>query len=280
MRFARLLMVSGFILWPAAAPAQSRLLGLDRLHFERVPQVGDRLAVPAHVAALLPRVLESSAPPPDTMDLMTAQDFDVGVQRSGRAIRIRAVMPPDHQRAQETWWALYVEGRRSEVWRYRADGEQAGRAVGNYRLVAVLAPASGGVVLRVDNSMQRQGGLWWVTGKEVVLGVRGDALEFRRVRHAFGLFHGPDGEDSDGTLSVRTEVVDGTRFVTREVDPVPVDRGIACGLGASEQRFGVERFDWERLERAARCLVGREAPVAGTRRLDEPSFIERPPSAR
>ena len=266
------------------AAARVRLEGLDRLYFERVVGLGGQLpaAKPNQdVASLIPDVLAkpefasgTSAAVESDAELLV-RDFALPLRSVKHQVWIREVLDVSNPRISELWWALYDDGRRSDVWYFEASPVRAdGKALSNYRLDSLSTPDKSRAVFRVQGQMFRPGGAWWIVGKEFVFRTSASAVTFAHVRNTFGYFHSYDTDSSGGVLSVSTENEVNGRFEAREIDPVSEDSAGVCGFRDPELAEEWE-FSWQQLAKVARCIVNARGAIVRHRDLRAPSFVER-----
>jgi hypothetical protein len=204
-------------------------------------------------------------------------DFQLPLNTTNHPVWIREVTNVGHPRISGLWWALYDNGRRSDVWYYTATPDRNdGKMLSNYHLDSISIPARDRVVFRVQGEMFRPGGAWWIVGKEFVFRDSSSYILFSRVRNAFGFFHSYDIDDNGGVLSVSTEREINGRFETRELEPVSEKTAHACGFRASDLTEAGEReFSWSKLEKIAGCIMNQRGTAIRYRNLKAGSFVER-----
>lgn len=266
---------------PALSPL--RLQGLDRVYFQHVGGPEDRSAVPPSVGALLPEVILAANSEPKTTakqegddeNEVQVRDFRLPLQRSPRRLFLRQILVDrETSRVTELWWALYDEGRRSDVWYFSANRiENENKALSNYEIESASASGSDSLELRVRGMMFRPQGAFWITGKAFSFSSKGDMLALSRVRNVFGFFRDYDTGDRPPSVDVVTERETGGRFETRSYNSVPDGILRHCQFrNPTEENW---EFTWAQMESTALC-VSQDARVRTSYRgLDEPSFVER-----
>jgi hypothetical protein len=266
----------------SAALSPLRLQGLDRVYFQHVGGPEDRSAMSPSVGALLPEVIlaansepKTTAKQGDDENEVQVRDFRLPLQRSARRLFLRQiVVDRETSRATELWWALYDDGRRSDVWYFSANRmENENKALSNYEIESASASGSDSLELRVRGMMFRPQGAFWITGKAFSFSSQGDTLALSRVRNVFGFFRDYDTGDTPPSIDVVTERETGGRFETRSYNSVPDGVLRHCQFrNPTDENW---EFTWAQMESTALC-VSHEARVRTSyRRLDEPSFVER-----
>ena len=250
------------------ALAAVRLVGLERLYFERVDPV------PPEARAFLPDVLTKAAHEADE-DVAVR---DLPLPGAPRAV-LRQLFDTRHPRIAETWWAVYDHGRRGDVWRYSpASGLADGKALVNLRLEDVSAGEGGSVAIRLAGRMSRPQGAWSIAGKVLTLRPSKDGLAFAHLRNAYGFFHGYDTGGAPPSVAVASERADGDGFEERRLDPAPEAVLARCGFLDLDSEE--EPLTWDALDRAATCVTDAPGHATARRKSDEPSFSERGGTAR
>jgi len=280
-----------------------RLQGLDRVYFKHVVGPGAPLVaaspsrdgrpgvavnvVPSFVVELLPEVVQSAnftvkakANPEnqDDDDEGGIEVRDVRLPPKGwtreaffRQIVASGLSSGISPRINQLWWALYDNGRRSDVWYFAMDPERDRKTLSNYEIDSALSSTNGDLELRVCGSMFRPQGAWWITGKTFRFSLRDDSLLLFRVVNNFGFFHGYDIGDRVVGIDITTETEMPEYFETRTYDSVPNAILRRCGF---RDPMGNE-FDWAADEKAARCVTKNRRARTSHRNLDQPSFVER-----
>jgi hypothetical protein len=250
------------------ALAALRLVGLERMYFERVD------TVPPEMSAFLTDRLTKAAHGADE-DVAVR---DVPLPGADRAV-LREVVDTRHPRIFETWWAVYDGGRRSDAWRYSAsNGLATGKVLVNLRLEDVAAGDGGSVVVRLSGRMSRPQGAWSIAGKVLTLRPSKDGLAFAHLRNAYGFFHAYDTGDVPPSIAVASERADGDGFEERRLDPAPAAALTRCGFSDPDERTVAP--SWDELDRAAACITDSPGHATTRRTRDEPSFSERAGTAR
>jgi hypothetical protein len=271
--------LSMLLLAPPAS-AQMRLAGLERLYFNHVAGPGQPLPKPLPLAPLLPETLGGPGAawkPAENLEApsdLKVHDFELPSPGSKRRLWIREV--ENHgTRIADLWWALYDDGRRSDVWEFVASLDRTDdKVLSNYALDGFSMPEKDVVIFRVRGEMFRPQGAWWVVGKEWSFKVNGSALTLDRVRNVFGFSQGYDTGKKAASLSVSTESESGGRFETRALDAVSKKTQQACGFRDPMEDDGW-RSSWVLQVKAAQCITGKPGAKITFRKLDAPSFIER-----
>ncbi|MCB9497082.1 MAG: hypothetical protein H6686_09390 [Fibrobacteria bacterium] len=162
-----------------------------------------------------------------------------------------------------TWWALYDNGRRSDIWTYDG-GFDFGRIMPNYSLRAVVAGKNGGILLRVEGGVYRNG---YSSFKGIELGFEANStrLALKSVRSAFTYL--------DRTAVVRTEHFQGDEVVEREAKDPSTHHLRTCRFVDPELDDEWE-WNWERLVKEAECITRGRHGVETRRKTSTPSYIE------
>jgi hypothetical protein len=267
----------------SAALPLLRLQGLDRVYFQHVGVPEDRSAMPTSVGALLPEVIQpansqqktAAKKEVDDANDVQVRDFRLQLPPSPRRLFLRQiVVDRETSRITKLWWALYDDGRRSDVWYFSADPMESGdKALSNYEIESASASGSDSLELRVRGMMFRPQGAFWITGKAFSFSSRGDMLALSRVRNVFGFFRGYDSGDRTPSIDVVTERETGGRFETRSYDSVP--NGVLRHCQFRNPLDEKWEFKWARMERTALCVSQETSVRTSYRGLDEPSCVER-----
>jgi hypothetical protein len=281
-----LIIVLTLVISGRVTDAQTRFEGLHRVYFERLSGPGEKLGASPNVATRLPGFVHQpdlpsiyTVPQPFS-DSLTVTDFEIDSVRSSRRLWIREVVDFSHPRIARSWWALYDDGERSDVWAFPPDPERTdGKWLSNYWLTEILTHKDGTAVFRVRGEMSRPFGAWWTTGKEWTFSVGDSAVTLIGVRNAFGFFQGYAISDSmgsytSGTFVVSTELATVDGYTERRLEDPSVDLLRECGFeGASlEELWGLS---WGQHLVIAQCATSGTAAAVSFRRLDSASFIER-----
>ena len=261
----------------SAATAATRLRGLDRVYFEQVA------TVPANLVKFLPEVrratvsrLKTKVADGELEASIEVHDFHLSLRGIPRKLSLRQIVAnQETDRIAEVWWALYDEGKRTDVWHFRADPTRTeNKALSNYEIEAVLVSGGDVVELQVRGTMFRPQGAWWVTGTVFSFSVQDNSLVLFRVRNAFGFFHDYDLGDSVAPIDVSIEHEVGGRFEVLSCDSVSDETLRKCGFRDPllEDDW---MLSWARMERTALCVTRKAKARASSRDFEVPSFIER-----
>lgn len=270
---------------PVALP---RLRGLDRVYFEHLAGPGDLLAVSQNVGLALPEKTQSpitnknpqsGSDEDDTPDTKV-RDFSLPVQQGlGRLLLRQVIQGSETSRIADLWWALYVNGRRSDVWYFRADPDRTeNKRLCNYEIHQVEVLSHGSLKLRVLGTMYRPQGAWEVSMKILHFHIRGNALDLFRVRTEFYIARGYDLGEAPPQIGVLTErEVDG-RFEIRTRENVIEKDFRDCGLrgelpDAMFDRNG--KVKSSTVSATATCVTQKGPSQLSYRGLNDPSFAER-----
>ena len=259
--------------------ASLRLQGLDRVYFSRAAAAGGPLSAPQTARILLPEILDkpryvSTHPKPvDPDGLVFIRDLEFPLGSPGHRVWIREIIDHNHPRISKLWWALYDQGRRSDVWYFTVDPDLAdGKVLSNYRLEDLSLPTKGRAIFRVQGEMDRPGGAWWIVGKEFVFHADDRAIDLVQVRNTFGFFHSYEIGDSAGVLSVSTEREVNGRLEERSMKPVSKAKARACGFRDPSEGWAPS---WQECLRVAQCVTGQREAKIVYRSLKSRSFVER-----
>lgn len=258
--------------------------GLERLYFKHILS-SDLSSAPRSVVALLPEAIESTSSSSkadkkqvtvDGIENETeVRDFALSIQgRSKRSFIRQIVVSRETARINELWWALYDDGRRSDVWYFEMDPQNNDHKVlSNYAIDSVSA-SEHGLELRIHGEMFRPQGAWWITGKVFTFSASGDSLSLWRVRNDYGFFRGYDMGDAPPAIDVTTERETDKDFEIRTYDAVPNALLKRCGFRDPHSEETGES-SWKELERTASCMTSNSRARVSHRGFDEPSFVER-----
>lgn len=268
-----------------AAWAQMKFEGLERLYFERVQMSTPLAKTGLNLAEFFPQKLQLQNQEllnmPDGAGKQETRDAEFGpvyirdiappADASQHRLIIREVVDAQHPRISTSYWALYDEGQRVDVWKYDSGaGSADGKALSNMSLVGIASPEKDTLVLRTYGDMFRPGGYWWVLGKELVFSMKEDAISFARVRNTWGIFK----SNIEGRPGIYTEQEANGRFVKRMSDHVSRKIQKTCGYKDPQMDDGWNS-DWVVLRDVAQCVTSKERAEVSYRALDEPSFMER-----
>lgn len=188
----------------------------------------------------------------------------------GKEVWIREVINHEHPRIFDTWWALYVNEKRTCLWLFNAGwAARDQKALSNYQIDGALQTENDVVTVRVQGSMFRPRGAWWVTGKSFHFSVSDSGLSFLFVTNAFGFFHGYNQGD---TVTASVERLIGTTFLKLDAENVNAETTRSCGF--DDPLVDAVEFNWTALMEAADCIVASAGTHQSTRSLSEPSFGE------
>lgn len=261
------------------SPDHLRLLGLGRLYFRYLGSEAGVKRLDRNIAKLLPRsdserVVGRIEPYPGMSMESMACSGDSG--SDWWAVASRHPLPdlvPGHRlelreagihayvlKDRPIYLALYDNGTRTGIWNYSG---HVGRVLPNYRLHDIRADAEGGIVVRLEGTMFRNG-FWEVKGLEIGMRRQGNSLVVSSVTSPFTMLSGG---------KVGTETVVGSKVVEKSVARVPPRLARVCRLPdpAIDDDWA---FDWQRLTKSARCVVLRGKAETASRKLGEPSFVE------
>jgi hypothetical protein len=203
------------------------------------------------------------------------RDFRLPLQGSPNELSLRQIQIGAEFRITELWWALYVNGQRSDVWYFSAKPDRTeNKFLSNDEIEAAGASGSDSLELRVRGIMFRPQGAWWVTGKVFSFSRCGDTLTLSRVRNAFGFFRSYEVGGPPPPITVLTEGEVRGRFETRSYDSVPDEILRGCGF-QDPLLIDNWEFNWVGLERTASCVTKKAGARISYRGLGEPSFVER-----
>jgi hypothetical protein len=253
------------------------LRGLDRLYFDQVETVPSRLFrfLPevrrTNISRLKAEVMEG-----ELETYIEVHDFHVPLRGIPKKLSLRQIVAnPETSRTTDVWGALYDEGKRTDVWRFRADPTRAeNKALSNYEVEAVLASGGDVVELQIRGTMFRPQGAWWITGKIFSFSLQDNSLVLFRVRNAFGFFRNYDLGDSAPPIDVSIEHEAGGRFEILCCDSVPDEMLRQCGF-RDPLLDDDWLLSWRRMERTALCVTRKAKTRASSRDFEAPSFIER-----
>ncbi len=257
-----LLLILTFVQYPCAQ-VRPKLLGLERIYFHQVHD----LRSDSRVGSVFPMQMKdypSDSVQNASLEEMTVRDFFLDGQR----IIIRQVVDCMHPRISETWWALYAEGERTCLWRFRAyASDNEGKALSNYLIDRVFRSSAKSVLIRVRGEMVRPAGVWWTTGKVFGFAETDSGFALSFVENSFDFFQG-----SDAGITVKVEDRVAGQFRQREVKNVRKAVLRRCGFSFPED----EPVDltWDALHKTARCATKKGA-TESIRALHEASFVER-----
>lgn len=263
---------------PVALP---RLRGLDRVYFEHLAGPEDLLAVSQEVGLILPERIQSpitnknpqSGSDEDDTVSTKVHDFSLPVQRGlGRLLLRQVIQGSETSRIADLWWALYVNGRRSDVWYFRADPDRTdNKRLCNYEIHEVGVLPDGSLKLRVLGTMYRPQGVWEVTMKILHFHIRGNALDLSRLRTEFYIAR-------DSQIGVLTEREVEGRFETRTRENVIEKDFRDCGLRGElpDSMFDTNgKVKSSTVSAAATCVTQKGPSQLSYRALNDPSFAER-----
>jgi hypothetical protein len=251
------------------APPVLALDGLDRLYFERLaspPARGgpdwpiDWRLVPSN----FPPSLSSSDAPPGVRDFP--------LPRRPSAV-LRQLLDRSHPRITTQYWALYLEGQRTDLWFFAPLPERTeGKLLAPYEVEGIRASGAAGLVIETCGSMFRPQGAWWWQGRDFYLVDEGEQLRLERVVTRFHASRGYDlGTVPPLAVYAERPLADGGVEV-RSLDAVSEAAQAACRFvdpaGAAPVTCAI-------LESAVRCLADRPEAVRTVRPAGTPSFIER-----
>jgi hypothetical protein len=239
------------------------------------------LNAPPAVASLLPEFLRltdlgrKTVKVPSFSEGISVRDFHSPLDSQERTLWIRQIIKADLPRFAELWWGLYDGGQRSDVWYFTPDPSQTEKKMlSNYEIVDASRAGNGAVALRIQGSMFRPRGAWWIVGKVLTFAASDAGLVFSHVRNAFGFFKGYDLGDTPSTIDISTERELLGRLEGRTFIAVPKKVLRECRF-REPQMDESWTFSWEELERTALCVTIKPGVKTTFRAFNEPSFIER-----
>jgi hypothetical protein len=252
------------------------LNGLERIYFQCVGKENAPKNELKNVHSLLPATLSK-------IDIAGKQynsgsdeyrilvrDYPIPIKRSN--IWLREVIDHTHPRISKLWWAVYNNGRRSDIWYFTALPDRTdNKLLPNYKIDSVVVSAENLVTVQVNGNMFRPGGAWTVKGIEITFTLDKNYLKLNRVINVFSILHGYHDGDA---LEVMMEQVVEDRFDHRVFTPVTEEILRECGLVDLLSDEGWE-YTWEELKKGAICITSRPGTKTTYRGLDDPSFIER-----
>lgn len=261
----------------SAAQQEAKLYGIERVYFRPVLESDSNLMRQPNVASFLPIQLKSSdlgSNLNNSLDEIAVRDFRLPFDPHGKELWIREIVNSEHHRIFETWWAMYAGGKRSCLWRFRADPrDNDDKALTNYVLDSVLQSGEHTIAVRVQGTMFRPQGAWWVTGKVFNFSIVDSGLVFSCIENTFGFFHGYNrGEDPP--ISVMSEELVDKRFRKREVYKTPEHILRLCGF-RNPVTDDASQFNWIELRQVARCITERAGAKESFRAMYAPTFVER-----
>jgi hypothetical protein len=287
--------VIGILLLLQSNPHQddlARLVGLDRFCFEHVNASGADSHSEVHfedrLGGMIPEKYEPlPAPSPqDTAQYLDwevrARDFPIPTTVTGRNLLLRQVSivgtrsdgEMGAHRLDESWWALYDRGLRSDVWHYPSQPIDPMCMPQNLRIQDVSAVANGEIQLRILGSYFGMGGFWFVDGLLFSFSRTEEGLALGRVKDVFGFIH-TDVHDLYGLRIHSAQEANG-RIETRARRSVPDSLPDLATCGWKDPWWD-DHWDssWVQIEGVARCMTQGPDIEITTHSLDEPSSWER-----
>ena len=268
---------------PDASP---RLLGLDRLYFEHLTGRGDPLVASRDVAEALPEQIQpvipnnKKAPEADEDETLNTEirDFPLPLQHEMRNLSLRQVIQVrETSRITDLWWALYDNGRRTDVWYFRTDRTET-KMLYNYEIDGASLLPDGDLELRVLGTMFRPQGAFWIAMKILNFQIRRDTLDLFWVQTEFFVARDYDLGGAPPTIGVLTErEVDG-RFEIRTKDNVSEKIFKDCGLPGQlpDSMFDASgKIKRQAVANAATCVTQKRPFLLSYRGRNDPSFVER-----
>lgn len=264
--------IPGFVGPLGSSASGIRLVGMERVLFDSMDARDMAVGAP-EMLALLPLSLATPvkverpehAPESWEPDDLTWKDFKLPPVLEGHTFVLRQVVyHPYTLRNYPISWALYDNGRRTSIWTW-SGGLGNGRVLPNYKLRQVVGGKDGRFALRLQADNYRSS---FSTEKGVEFAFRADptGLVLGTARTAWGYFGG------DG-MTVATESVQGDSMLERSLENASDRRLKACGF--TDPRIDENwTWNWDRLERTAKCVLRGKGTVAKTRPLSRPSYLE------
>ncbi len=270
---------------PDASP---RLLGLDRLYFEHLAGRGDPLVVSRDVAEALPEQIQpvipnnKKAPQADEDETLNTEirDFPLPLRHELGNLSLRQVIQArETSRITDLWWALYHNGRRTDVWYFRADPDRTEqKLLSNYEIDGACVLPDGNLELRVLGTMFRPQGAFWIAMKILNFQIRRDTLDLFWVQTEFFVARDYDLGGAPSTIGVLTELEVGGRFEIRTRDNVSEKILKDCGLPGElpDSMFDdAGKIKKQAVAKAAMCVTQKRPFLLSYRGLNDPSFVER-----
>lgn len=280
----------------AASPSPApRFAGLERLYFSRLEDPAGAVsslrrsdgASPRNEAIrrLLPLALPAGEGPAARERVVDAgdgafvaglsvRDLPLPVGVAGVGAFLRQVVDRTHPRIHEQFWALYAEGRRTDLWFFSPAPDRTESKLLAPLILEEVRQSQDGLIFRASGAMLRPQGAGSLHGVDLLLATSGEELEYRYNVRRYSFTYGHDvGEGRSSLATVEAPLVkDGrTVLVQRLAYDVARDREIECGV---DPELDFPSGTFEELLAIATCLT---SPPAATRErgVHEPSFIER-----
>jgi len=272
----------GYVVDSEPLPDSSiRLEGLDRLYFDAVDPLELVTNVVRTSGGSLQTIAEGLAdlknfPVHDSVrfdSIQTDYTFEGNFTWYTRDLKFPFVVPghrlwlrerrlsPYDSKEYPTWWALYDNGRRTGFW-VVAGGIEDHRVLTNYFMDSIVRGKDGRIFLRVHGEMYRSS-LHCEKGVELAFSLAGHSLRLGTVRTAFNFL---DDE-------IRVETCTAELCTRRDMGNASRTRLNACNF---KYPFSEEwHFDWDKLTKVATCVTRSPKATVTTRKVTEPSFIER-----
>jgi hypothetical protein len=270
---------TGTIVQATQTRPSARLDGLDRLYFQHVGRAAVALDAPPGVASLLPEILRltdrGTINATSLSEGLNVCDFHLPFDSQEIDLWIRQIVYADHPRIAKLWLALYDRGRRRDIWYFIPDPSRTeNKTLSNYEIVDASRTNNGEVALRIQGSMFRPQGAWWIVGKVLTFSPSDAGLVFSHVCNTFEFFHGYDLGDVPPAIDISTERELKGRFEERTFFAIPKEVLRECKFRdpLTDENW---KFSWEELEGVALCVTKRPGAKTTFRALNEPSFIER-----
>ncbi|MBN2372021.1 MAG: hypothetical protein JXO72_16185 [Vicinamibacteria bacterium] len=261
-------------------PAVTRLLGLERLYFECVTALGQSSLHASAVRAALPRDLKGSPSAGDTLrdedgfevDVSIA-DFAVPAFSRDTRIVLRQVTDQSH-RIHGIWWAIYLEGRRQDVWYFEASPDRTdGKLLANHTIKRVIRETNDQIVIDIVSTMFRPQGAMWISAWRLVFAVVSGGLAYQRAEERYGISRGYDDGEKPPSSTYWTARRNG-----REIEVMTVLDAPEAVVASCENQPSTAGDDGESdidVERTALCVTSRVKAQVAKRSIDAPGFIER-----
>lgn len=265
------------VAWPAGA-AVVRIVGLDRLYFERVAIPGPPSVHADVVRDALAETLAGALPSGGTSRdasgyevEVSVTDFPVPGPGRGRDLVLRQVIDRS-RRIHLVWWALYAAGSRQEVWHFEALPPRTGnKALANPSIYALRAAGGGAIEVDLLCTMSRPQGAEWRSTWALSFDVTPEGLAYRRAEERCGMSRGYDTGAGSETSCWVADRRRNTVTIT-SADRVPDAVLSACEPETGDEGEAERAAD---LERFARCVTSKAKSSVSSHPADRPAFIER-----
>jgi len=274
------------------AAAATRLDGLERIYFARVPLGGAADSAVEGNARLLKEIL--GQPPRignesgqagcehDGAPCVVFKDHTL----EGFPLVLREISDVSHPRLTSSWWAVYDQTALTDLWHF--DGSSAAhrddKMLPNCSFHEISAVPGDGVRVRLVGELFRPGGFWILKGISLSFRRSGERLVLDSVRNDFTFSQGYD----DPVLRVSTETSRGGGYRVAETATKHERLLKACGYqplrkddpyeNPEDEPYDSEmRLRWEVMQRKADCILRSSKRVRRSfRGAGTASFMEDP----